>query len=69
MKACVKCKSQKIYHAEATKNRGAAKLFLGAFSSVMLSAHICTECGFVEHYVENPSDLEKISKKYNNAQS
>lgn len=67
MKSCAKCKSKKIYVSKAKKHTGAAKIFLSAFSSVMLSAYVCTECGFVEHYVETDSDLEKVRKKHDDA--
>jgi ribosomal protein S27AE len=34
------------------------------FSAVRVSRYICTACGFIEEWVDNPEDIAKIKGKY-----
>ena len=34
------------------------------FSSVKVTRFLCSQCGYSEEWIESPSDLEKLRKKY-----
>jgi len=57
---CPKCGSKEIYaHRTSTRNN----LQLGLFREVHLRKYICTDCGFIETYLDDMKDTSKIIDK------
>ena len=36
-------------------------------SRVPVTRHVCLQCGFVEYWVDDSADLEKLRQKYQNS--
>jgi len=62
---CPKCKSGNIYFRKPSGFKGGADfLFLGPVTRSFTEVFICTDCGFIERYITNDSDLQKIKDKW-----
>jgi hypothetical protein len=65
---CPKCDSAKIIRipgssgAFGTGNNIPAGMTV--FSSVCVSRYLCSNCGFIEEWVESPADIKKLSDYY-----
>lgn len=59
---CLKCNSEEVYVSNA-KSHG-----VGVFAQSFLPAHtklfVCAECIYLEFYIENKSDLQKVREKF-----
>lgn len=62
---CPKCQGSEIAKIEGGSFKGNVynSISLG-LSMIYLTRYVCTNCGFSENYVENPTDLAKIKNKY-----
>lgn len=59
---CPKCNSKEIYGDLNHPHGIQVQKF--AFTPVNTILLVCANCGYLEFYVENDSDLEKIKKKF-----
>ncbi|MBA3471104.1 MAG: hypothetical protein H0T53_15825 [Herpetosiphonaceae bacterium] len=58
---CAKCAQATVYAVTADDNERA--LAISAFKAVLMTHFICTSCGYVEQYVLDPADRQKIEQK------
>lgn len=64
---CCKCKSNKIIRIPGetgiygTGNNIPAGVFNG---SVGVTRYVCAECGYVEEWIDNKNDINKLAKKF-----
>ena len=62
---CPKCSSKDIViiggSEKAPFNRITLSFLLG---NIWIVKYICSNCGFIEEWVENEKDLEKVKKKF-----
>lgn len=59
---CPKCEAREVHlYADAAIEMA---VYLGYFKSAGLKYYICTQCGYVELFVENKEDLPRIAEKY-----
>lgn len=67
IRVCPKCGSNHIVsprYTVAPKNTGAFdSVPLGAFTAARIHRYICTDCGYVEFWIEQP-DLDQVRKRY-----
>ena len=65
-KCCPKCHSNDILRLQGERqgyglgNNIRAGVTL--LSSVLVTKYLCCNCGFIEDWVDNPQDIEKIKK-------
>lgn len=65
---CPKCHSSEIIKIPG--NVGAYgsgnNIFTGStiFSAVKVTRYLCASCGYTEEWIDNPSDIEKLKKRY-----
>jgi predicted nucleic-acid-binding Zn-ribbon protein len=63
---CPKCGSVEVYRGPFGLDRLAGglgesgQLVVGATMGPLLTSYLCAGCGYVERYVEDPSDLKTI---------
>jgi hypothetical protein len=57
--ACPKCGSREIVNIPSS-----AGAFGAVFSAVKVSHYLCGGCGFIEEWIDDPENREKIKKKY-----
>jgi hypothetical protein len=60
---CPKCDSKKTIRIESP-GRDYNTIAVGVFSAVSVMRHLCTQCGFLEEWVESPVDIERIREYY-----
>ena len=60
---CPKCKSNNI--SEIKSDSLGARISTGALSIASVSYYVCCQCGYVEEWITEKKDLEKISDKCN----
>ncbi|VYU30152.1 hypothetical protein [Clostridium tertium] len=68
-KVCPKCSSNKILRIEGTTGvYGVGNNIPAGFlkGTVNVSRYLCCNCGFIEEWVEDKSDIEKLIKEYGN---
>jgi predicted nucleic-acid-binding Zn-ribbon protein len=58
---CPKCGSEEIL--VPPKMNESSYLQYGLMSSVAITRLVCAQCGFVEHWIDDKEDLEKLQKK------
>jgi len=58
---CPKCKSNNI--SEIQSDLLGTRISTGAFSFASVSYYVCCQCGYVEEWITDKKDLEKISDK------
>jgi len=67
-KACPKCGSRDIVIIPGSVGASGAGNNVSTgwtvFSSVKVTRYLCSGCGFIEEWIDNPEDLEKIKQKY-----
>lgn len=67
-KKCSKCGSVDIIHVPGTVGGFGAgnNIAVGrtVFSSVKVSRYLCASCGFLEEWIDSPSDMEQVKQKY-----
>lgn len=59
---CPKCGSENITSVKATDSMG-IRISTGMLSIAQITHYVCCDCGFIEEWIENKSDLEKIQNK------
>jgi len=66
--ACPKCRAQTIIRIPGVIGAYSAgnpiSLGVWPFSAVEVTRYLCTSCGFLEHWVNEQADLERIKAKY-----
>ena len=60
---CSKCKSNDI--SETKSDSLGVRISTGALSIASVSYYVCCQCGYVEEWITDKKDLEKISDKRN----
>lgn len=60
-KVCPKCNSKNIVNI---KHSHASKISIGFTGKARIAKYVCTDCGFIEDWVEYPVDLERIKHEY-----
>ncbi len=60
---CPKCGSRKIYKIENGCIQPREFVEVGILHSIPVTRHICTECGYVEEWVEPPSRLKELVQR------
>ena len=61
--SCPKCHSSEIAKIPGGFSQSQSYLTIG-FSTVYMDRYVCTHCGFLEIWIRNEKDLDKIAKKY-----
>jgi ribosomal protein S27AE len=65
---CAKCGSAEIARVEGAVGEGGAgnNIFTGwtSFSAVKVTRYVCVTCGYIEEWVDDPDDLERIRKAF-----
>lgn len=65
---CPKCHSTNIVIVKGKKNNLAKGniIFIGStiFNAAIINKYVCCSCGFIEEWVDNSQDLQKIKSKY-----
>ena len=60
---CPKCESKEIYVVDGS--RTGVTIPIGMLStSAFVAMYVCVKCGYVEFYVEDQSDLQRIAQKW-----
>ena len=59
---CPKCRSREIYQSPA--DLGMGRMPIANMRAVSVATYVCTACGYMEHYVDDPNDLRKIAQKW-----
>jgi predicted nucleic-acid-binding Zn-ribbon protein len=63
---CLKCGSRNVYSAEqGVFTRTHHGVPITAWTTASLTYYVCVDCGYVEHYIADPSSLTKITQKWN----
>ena len=64
---CPKCESKEVY-GDVNNPHGISvdKLAFSPMNTILL---VCADCGYLEFYVENEKDLEKIKKRFGKVES
>jgi len=60
---CPKCKSNNI--SEIGSDILGTRIKTGALSFASASYYVCCQCGYIEEWITDKKDLEKISAKRN----
>ena len=67
-KCCPKCNSNDIVIVRGEKSNFARGnvILTGStiFNAAIINKYVCCNCGFIEEWVDNPQDLQKIKSKY-----
>ena len=65
---CPKCSSTGVIRVPgsvgshgAGENIAVGKLYT---NSVLVTRYVCPQCGFIEHWVDSPRDIERVVKKF-----
>ena len=61
---CPKCESAEVHVVSSVRNTFVVPLGVLSMVGSATSLYICAHCGFVEIYVQDPSDLPKIAEKW-----
>lgn len=59
---CPKCDAKQVHLFKNTSSEMAINL--GVFESARVVYYICTNCGYVEIFIEDETKLPKIAEKY-----
>jgi predicted nucleic-acid-binding Zn-ribbon protein len=59
---CPKCKSEEVY--ENTNHSHGINVERFSFMIMNTILFVCAVCGYMEFYIENGQDLEKIKKEF-----
>lgn len=62
-KACPKCACSKLLRVDDVYGDRSINLILGFLSTVPVTRYVCTECGYVESWVDKQY-LREIREKY-----
>ena len=66
---CPKCGSRNIFAAKNLPLKsgpfGSNSIPVSLTSLAALDNYVCTDCGLVEHYVDDADKLKEIAKKWN----
>jgi predicted nucleic-acid-binding Zn-ribbon protein len=60
---CPKCGSTEIYKVEHGCIQPREFVEVGILSSIQVMRHICTQCGYVEEWIEPPPRLKELVQK------
>ncbi len=60
---CPKCGSTKIYRIEHGCIQPREFVQVGILNFIRVTRHICTECGYVEEWVDPPPRLKELVQK------
>ncbi len=59
---CPKCKSEEIYVDDSGPHGIVMPLSL--LKNIFTRLYACAKCGYLEFYIQNKQDIEKISSKF-----
>lgn len=64
---CPKCQGTNIYtnHGAKTTYGERSNLAVSAFHSLLLDVYICTDCRYMEEYINDDQSLDKLKSKWN----
>ena len=60
---CPKCDFKEVYRLGKRRTTGISTMNISSVSRALLYNYVCTRCGYVESYVTDRKDLERIVKK------
>lgn len=68
-KVCPKCQSTDIIRIEGRYyGYGAGNIiYFSAFRYVKVSRYLCGRCGYVEEWIDDPADIERLKNKFKRA--
>lgn len=70
---CPKCGSGEVYSGAGLLLKGGPfasnSIPVSLTSLAPMDNYVCVNCGYVEHYISEPSKLKEISKKWDKAAS
>ncbi|HRO07687.1 MAG TPA: hypothetical protein PK611_00405 [Saprospiraceae bacterium] len=62
---CPKCLGNQIAVIEGGTFKGNVYNTISlTFNVIYLTRYVCTQCGYCENYIDSPSDLETIKRKF-----
>ena len=63
---CTKCGSIEVLRVKGqSQGYGPGNnLQLSLFSQVLVSKYVCCTCGFIEDWIDNPQNMEKVRNYY-----
>lgn len=62
---CPKCGGAHVVQIKASVwSRGYSYIYVGVFTYLYPSKYICSDCGFIESYIDDPKDLNKLKGKF-----
>ncbi len=62
-KICTKCGSTRLLRVKDTGGNAGVSLILSLFSTAPVTRYACTDCGYVESWVEE-KHLDKLKDRY-----
>jgi predicted nucleic-acid-binding Zn-ribbon protein len=70
---CIQCRSNEVYINESSWGQSGSyqsnTVPITMFSSALLKNYVCTNCGYVESYVENDAKRKKRKEKWDKVSS
>lgn len=62
---CPNCSSDHIIKIKVNAwSRSYEFIYAGGFTYIYPAKYICTDCGYIETYIDNPKHLDKLRKKF-----
>lgn len=58
---CPKCGSENVHVVHSMRNHLVVPLSVLSMTDSATDLYVCVQCGFLEIYVEDPTDLPKIA--------
>ena len=59
---CPQCRSSEVYHSPS--DLGMGRMPIANMRAVSVATYVCTACGYMKYYVDDPNDLRKIAEKW-----
>lgn len=61
---CPKCNSTNCIEIENTFSKQSNAIKITTFTCALTTRYICCDCGYIEEWIYNLEDLQKIKNKY-----
>ena len=62
--ACARCGTTELLRIPGSRVQRFPVVRVGTFGVVPLARYVCSACGCVEHWVDDPKNLDKIRRSY-----
>ena len=61
---CPKCKSNEVYFRTPPRTDANSVIYIRLMVEARLTYYVCTNCGYVEQYIEEPGKLQRIAETW-----